>query len=60
MVAVWLRDRDETTLKRFYRENGHVRLQPANPRIAPLILPSVGSAGAGTVVAVIRQAASGQ
>jgi repressor LexA len=57
MVAVWLRDRDETTLKRFYRENGHVRLQPANPRIAPLILPPSAVQVQGRVVAVIRQAA---
>jgi repressor LexA len=57
MVAVWLRDRDETTLKRFYRENGHVRLQPANPSMAALIVhPSVVQVQ-GRVVAVIRQAA---
>ena len=31
MVSVWLTDRDETTLKYFYLENGKVRLQPANP-----------------------------
>jgi repressor LexA len=55
MVAVWLCDRDETTLKRFYRENGHVRLQPANPRIPPIIVhPSVVQVQ-GRVVAVIRQ-----
>jgi repressor LexA len=30
MVAIWLDDRDETTLKYFYLENGRVRLQPAN------------------------------
>lgn len=55
MVAVWLRDRDETTLKRFYRENGHVRLQPANPTIPPMIVdPSVVEVQ-GRVVAVIRQ-----
>lgn len=56
MVAVWLRDREETTLKRFYRENGHVRLQPANPTMPPLIVhPSVVQVQ-GRVVAVIRQA----
>jgi repressor LexA len=55
MVAVRLRDRDETTLKRFYRENGHVRLQPANPTMSPLIVhPSVVEIQ-GRVVAVIRQ-----
>jgi repressor LexA len=31
MVAVWLDDKDETTLKYFYKENGRIRLQPANP-----------------------------
>jgi repressor LexA len=57
MVAVWLSDRDETTLKRFYRENGHVRLQAANPSVPALIVhPSVVEIQ-GRVVAVIRQAA---
>ena len=55
MVAVWLRDRDETTLKRLYRENGHVRLQPANPTMPPIFVhPSVVQVQ-GRVVAVIRQ-----
>ncbi len=55
MVAVRLSDRDETTLKRFYRENGHVRLQPANPTMSPIIVhPSVVQVQ-GRVVAVIRQ-----
>ena len=55
MVAVWLSDRDETTLKRLYRENGHVRLQPANPTMPPLFVhPSVVQVQ-GRVVAVIRQ-----
>jgi len=57
MVAVWLRDRDETTLKRFYRENGHVRLQPANPTMPPLIVHPSAVQVQGRVVAVIRQAA---
>jgi repressor LexA len=30
MVAVWLKDRQETTLKKIYREGARVRLQPAN------------------------------
>ena len=29
-VAVWLKDREEVTLKRFYREGARVRLKPAN------------------------------
>jgi repressor LexA len=36
MVAVWLNDRDETTLKYFYNEGGRVRLQPANPTMGPI------------------------
>lgn len=41
------------TLKRFYREKGHVRLQPANPFLEPLIVSDV--AIQGKVVAVIRR-----
>jgi repressor LexA len=41
------------TLKRFYREKGHVRLQPANPYLEPLIVSDV--AIQGKVVAVIRR-----
>ncbi len=35
-VAVWLKDRGEVTLKRFYLENGRVRLQPANSTMEPI------------------------
>lgn len=31
LVAVWLLERDETTLKHFYQEGERVRLQPAHP-----------------------------
>lgn len=56
MVAIWLNDRDETTLKYFYLENGRVRLQPANPTMQPIIIddPSVVEVR-GKVVMVIRQ-----
>jgi repressor LexA len=59
MVAVWLRDRDETTLKYFYLESGRVRLQPANPTMQPIYLddPSVVEIQ-GKVVMVIRQVSS--
>lgn len=30
----------EATLKRFYRENDHIRLQPENPDMAPIIINS--------------------
>ncbi len=35
-VAVWLEDRGEVTLKRFYREKDRIRLQPANSTMAPI------------------------
>src|SRR3990172_5670910 len=56
LVAIWLRDRDETTLKYFYLENGRVRLQPANPTMDPIYIddPSVVEIR-GKVVMVIRQ-----
>ncbi len=58
MVAVWLDDRKETTLKRFYRESGRVRLQPANPLMEPIYIKDPGSVRIqGKVVAVIRKLA---
>jgi repressor LexA len=36
MVAVWLKDRQETTLKKIYREGVRVRLQPANATMEPI------------------------
>ncbi len=35
-VAVWLKDRGEVTLKRYYNEGGRVRLQPANSTMQPI------------------------
>jgi repressor LexA len=35
-VAVWLKDRGEVTLKRFYHEGARVRLQPANSTMEPI------------------------
>lgn len=32
---------DDATVKRFYRENGHFRLQPENPTMKPIIVPEV-------------------
>ena len=56
MVAVWLNDKDETTLKYFYRENGHVRLQPANPTMDPIIIDDPSTVQIqGQVVMVVRQ-----
>jgi repressor LexA len=36
MVAIWLPERDETTLKFFYKEQDGYRLQPANPTMEPI------------------------
>jgi repressor LexA len=56
LVAVWLNDRDETTLKYFYRENGRVRLQPANPTMEPIYIEDPSSVDIqGKVIMVIRQ-----
>jgi repressor LexA len=35
-VAVWLKDKGEVTLKRFYHEGDRVRLQPANSTMQPI------------------------
>jgi len=32
---------DEATVKRFFREDGHIRLQPENPRMEPIITRDV-------------------
>ncbi len=32
---------DSATVKRFYKENGHFRLQPENPVMEPIIVPEV-------------------
>ncbi|MGD8455275.1 MAG: transcriptional repressor LexA [Anaerolineales bacterium] len=56
MVAVRLSDENETTLKYFYRENGQVRLQPANPLMEPIIIEDPTTIEVqGKVVLVIRQ-----
>ncbi len=55
MVAVWLRDEGATTLKRFYLEDGRVRLQPANPTMEPIYVDPANVEIQGKVVLVVRQ-----
>lgn len=43
---------DEATVKRFYRENGHIRLQPENSAYEPIIAENVVLLG--TVVSLMR------
>ena len=50
-VVVALVD-DSATVKRFFRENGHIRLQPENDGMEPIIVPDCTVLG--KVVALIR------
>ena len=36
MVAAWLKDEEETTLKRLYTDGDRIRLQPANETMKPI------------------------
>jgi len=44
---------DEATVKRFYKENGHFRLQPENDSMEPIIVPDVKILG--KVVSLLRR-----
>jgi repressor LexA len=55
MVAIWLNDREETTLKHFFLEKGRVRLQPANPTMDPIFVDPKTVEVQGKVVLVIRR-----
>lgn len=56
MVAIWLSDKNETTLKYFYKEKDGYRLQPANPTMKPILIKKTESLEIkGKVVMVIRK-----
>ena len=55
MVAVWLKDRQEVTLKRLYREVGSIRLQPANRSMAPIFAQPSDVQVQGKVIGIIRK-----
>jgi repressor LexA len=56
MVAVWLTDREETTLKYIYRDGDRVRLQPANPNMEPIMVEDPSTLDVqGKVMLVVRQ-----
>ncbi|MBN6049106.1 transcriptional repressor LexA [Lactobacillus helveticus] len=40
-IVVAMTDENESTVKRFYKEKDHYRLQPENDTMAPIILPEV-------------------
>ena len=44
---------DEATVKKFYKENGHIRLQPQNQFMQPIIVPTCSILG--KVVGVFRK-----
>ena len=58
MVAVWLHQKCETTLKRFYHEGERIRLQPENNAVEPIYADPRDVRIQGKVVAVVRQVAA--
>lgn len=44
-IVVAMTEENEATVKRFYKENGHYRLQPENDTMDPIILPKVSILG---------------
>lgn len=54
-TVVALIDNDQATLKRFYREKGRVRLQPAHPDMKPIIVREGDFAIQGVVIGVLRK-----
>lgn len=59
MVAAWLSDRQEATLKKLYREPGRIRLQPANRSIAPIYIDPDEVQVQGRVIGVLRKYSQG-
>lgn len=55
MVAVWLPQDSETTLKYFYKEGDKVRLQPAHPTMEPIYVDAKNCEVHGKVLSVIRR-----
>lgn len=54
MVAVWLPERSETTLKYYHPEGERVRLQPAHPAMDPIYVSAANCEIRGKVLSVIR------
>jgi len=55
MVAVWLKEEQEVTLKRFFAEPNRIRLEPANSQMKPIYTTPGNVEIQGRVVAVIRR-----
>lgn len=54
MVAVWLTDRNETTLKYFHNEGAQIRLQPAHPDMEAIYVDARQCRIEGKVLSIIR------
>jgi repressor LexA len=54
-TVVALLSGSDVTLKKFYRENGQIRLQPANATIQPIIVPASDVQVQGVVIGVMRK-----
>ena len=57
MVAAWLKAEKEVTLKRLFRENNRIRLEPANTQMRPIYTAPDNVEIQGKVITVIRQLA---
>ena len=55
MVAAWLTERQEATLKKLHRESERIRLQPANRNMAPIYVDPDKAQVQGRVIAVLRK-----
>jgi repressor LexA len=54
-TVVALLDNESATLKRFYREKDHIRLQPANAEMEPIIVKEGDFKIQGVVIGVLRK-----
>lgn len=54
VIAAWIVDREETTLKKYYPEGAKVRLQPMNSTMDPIIEDASNVEVQGKLVATIR------
>ncbi len=54
-TVIALVDGEAVTVKRFRREGGHIRLEPANQALVPLVLPEERVRVQGVVVGVLRR-----
>ena len=55
MVAAWLKAEKEVTLKRLFREDDRIRLEPANSQVQPIYTAPDNVEVQGKVITVIRQ-----